>query len=177
MLRTPNPLLPQTGAGLTVPRRVGVRLAWAAALLCLGTAWAGPAQAQLIIGKDTTISEGFRAERGLVVEAGATLAFDPHRSVTVESVGNVVVYGTLRIAPALPDVRHTLRILGADEAAFVGGHVHGPLETDRGVWVLGGGAARRPRHAEDAVGAAPYGRGGVAPRRRHPHRAAHAGRV
>ena len=139
MLRTPNPLLPQTGAGLTVPRRVGVRLAWAAALLCLGTAWAGPAQAQLIIGKDTTISEGFRAERGLVVEAGATLSFDPHRSVTVESVGNVVVYGTLRIAPASPDVRHTLRILGADEAAFVGGHVHGPLETDRGLWVLGGG--------------------------------------
>ena len=141
MTPLPSSRLAQTHPSATSVRRAAASRAWTVLLLglVLGTVGASPAQAQLVIRKDTTISQSFRAEGGLVVEAGATLTFDPHRSVTVESVGNVVVYGTLRIAPASADVRDTLRIVGADEAGFVGGHTNQPLETDRGLWVLGGG--------------------------------------
>lgn len=136
------PRTPQAGTGHASPQRTGARLVGRAALLlCLGLGALVPhaAQAQLIIREDTVISQSFRAEGGLIIEEGATLAFDPHRSVTVESVGNVVVYGTLQITPASPLVRDTLRIVGADETGFVGGHTDRPLETDRGLWVLGGG--------------------------------------
>ena len=140
MTRFPHPPF-QAEADQKPYQRRGVRLARAVLLfgLWLGTLYPSPTQAQLVIRKDTTISQNFRAEGGLVVEAGATLTFDPRRSVTVESAGNVVIYGTLRMAPASPDVRNTLRILGADEATFVGGHTDRPLTTDRGLWVLGGG--------------------------------------
>lgn len=71
----------------------------------------------------------------LTVPAGQVWCFDPATTTTVESLGNVIVRGTLRIRPANASVTHTLRFIGADERRFVGGGTD-PLETDDGLWVV-----------------------------------------
>ncbi len=74
----------------------------------------------------------------LTVPAGELWCFDPNVSTTVEVTGNVVVRGTLLIAPADPSVTHTLRFTGANEQAFVGGGDQ-VLPTDVGLWIMGAG--------------------------------------
>lgn len=80
-----------------------------------------------------------------VKEAGA-LAFAADRSVTVESSGNVVVAGALRMRPASPASVHTLRFVGIDERRFKGGGME-VLDSDVGLWIVGTGTL-------DAVGSA-----------------------
>jgi hypothetical protein len=81
---------------------------------------------------------------GFVVPFGEVWDFDPDVSTTVEVGKNVVVAGTLQMRPANPGVVHTLRFVGVDEEAFVGGGMV-PLDTDVGLWVIGAGVL-------DAVG-------------------------
>jgi hypothetical protein len=75
---------------------------------------------------------------GVEVAAESTLAFDPGRSATLESSGNVVVQGALAMKPADASIRHLLRFVGVDEAAFKGGGMQ-PVDTDTGLWVMGSG--------------------------------------
>lgn len=72
---------------------------------------------------------------GVVVKPGATLIFDPRRSRTLASTGNVVVEGGLVMRPARASVRHSLTFLGVDEERFVGGG-HEVLKSDVGLWVM-----------------------------------------
>lgn len=78
----------------------------------------------------------------ITIDEGATLRFDPTKNLTLSSVKNVVVRGTLEMLPPA-GVTHTLRITGADETAFVGSTTPvvpiSPVATDIGLWVLGGG--------------------------------------
>jgi hypothetical protein len=76
---------------------------------------------------------------GLLVEAGATLAFDPDAAASLECTGNVVVEGTLRMRPARADVAHALRFRDVDESRFTGGGMD-PVAGDVGLWVVGDGA-------------------------------------
>lgn len=76
---------------------------------------------------------------GIKVLPAGDLVFDPGASRRIESTGNVVVEGRLRMRPAAPQVRHLVRFLDVDEDAFVGGHSHAPLATDIGLWVTGPG--------------------------------------
>jgi hypothetical protein len=75
--------------------------------------------------------------QSLTVTAGQTLRFDPNVNTTVEISGNLVVHGTLEMKPQ-PGVTHTLRFVGVNESAFIGGGME-VLETDRGLWVMGSG--------------------------------------
>jgi hypothetical protein len=75
--------------------------------------------------------------QSLTVAAGQILRFDPNTNTTVEISGNLVVHGTLEMKPQ-PGVTHTLRFVGVDESAFVGGGME-VLESDRGLWVMGSG--------------------------------------
>jgi hypothetical protein len=82
---------------------------------------------------------------GFVVPFGEVWDFDPDVSTTVEVGANVVVAGTLQMRPANPGVVHTLRFVGVDESAMIGGGME-PLETDVGLWIVGAGVV-------DAAGA------------------------
>ena len=73
----------------------------------------------------------------ITVEAGDVLRFDPAHDTTMEISGNLVVEGTLEMKPE-PGISHTLRFVGVDESAFVGGGME-VLESDRGLWVVGSG--------------------------------------
>lgn len=83
---------------------------------------------------------------GVIVGPKGELRFDPTRSPTLKSRGNVVVSGRLTMRPSSPAIAHTLQILDANEAAFRGGG-GAPLSTDVGLWVVDEGVL-------DAVGAA-----------------------
>ncbi|HKE74822.1 MAG TPA: hypothetical protein VKB57_14470 [Acidimicrobiales bacterium] len=76
---------------------------------------------------------------GVRVAPRGDLVFDPAASRRLDSTGNVVVEGRLRMRPAAPQVRHGVRFLDVDESRFVGGHSHTPLATDVGLWVTGAG--------------------------------------
>lgn len=71
----------------------------------------------------------------LTIAAGADLTFDPSKSVTLQSRGNVIVDGALHIRPASASVVHTVRFLDVNEAAFVGGPTHVPIASDVGLWM------------------------------------------
>ena len=86
---------------------------------------------------------------GVVIAPSGSLIFDPARSRTVTSKGNVIVRGKLSLRPAKATVLHRLLITGADEAAFKGGHAT-PSNSDIGVWVVSNGVL-------DAIGAAKRG--------------------
>lgn len=66
---------------------------------------------------------------GFIVPAGEVWKIDGE----VESSGNVIVEGTLVMRDG-----DTLRFVGIDESEFVGGGMV-PLDSDVGLWVLGGG--------------------------------------
>jgi hypothetical protein len=75
---------------------------------------------------------------GVLVGPGASLVFDPASSAALESTKNLVIEGTLRMRPIGPHVIHTIRFVGVNEAAFVGGGMN-PVATDVGLWVMGAG--------------------------------------
>ncbi len=71
----------------------------------------------------------------LTVNAGGQLIFDPNKSATLESQGNVVVHGTLSMKPTSATSIHILRFTGANENSFEGGGMDvKPLDT--GLWVM-----------------------------------------
>lgn len=86
-------------------------------------------------GVDRILSGSVSFPDGVEIPAGEVWAFDPTSTTTVEAAGNVVVRGTLVMHPADRTVEHTLRFVGIDEQAFVGGGME-PLETDVGLWVV-----------------------------------------
>jgi hypothetical protein len=103
----------------------------------------------LIVDTDTILSASQTVE-GIHIRAGATLTFDPEQTIVVESRGNVVVEGILRMRPRKAATVHTLRLAGTREADFVGGHTHIPLESDRGVWIFGEGQLDLQGHSKTA---------------------------
>ena len=76
-------------------------------------------------------------EDGDVVQVGRIVMDRQRHEVTVD--------GALRMRPASADVEHRLVFTGVDESIYVGGgmtadgHLHEPIETDVGLWVLGDG--------------------------------------
>lgn len=82
----------------------------------------------------------------LDIRAGDTVCFDPNVTTTLQSSGNIVVRGTLRMRPASAAVVHAIRFINIDESRFVGGGMD-PVDTDVGLWVMSGGLL-------DAVGTA-----------------------
>jgi hypothetical protein len=75
---------------------------------------------------------------GVAVMPGGQLVFDPNASRRLESAGNVVVQGLLRMRPSSPAVSHRLVLAGARERRFKGGGMD-VLTGDTGLWVMGAG--------------------------------------
>jgi hypothetical protein len=75
---------------------------------------------------------------GVIIDPGAFLVFRTSASATLESSGNVLVRGEMEMKPSSSAIVHTLRFIGVDMAAFVGGGMD-PLPTDVGLWVMDGG--------------------------------------
>lgn len=88
-------------------------------------------QRRILLDRDVRVA-------GVVVRPGAMLIFDPNRSRTLSSTGNVVVRGTLRMAPRYRKVVHRLRFVGIREGRFRGGGMD-VLASDVGLWVMGRG--------------------------------------
>lgn len=88
---------------------------------------------------------------GFVVPAGDTWVFDPNVDTKVTVSGNVIVEGTLEMAPASGDVEHLLVFEGVDDSAFVGGGM-GPVDSDVGLWVVGDGQLMIEGEAKPAWG-------------------------
>lgn len=87
--------------------------------------------------RDRVVVTGDVTVGGIVVERAGSLVFAPGRSVTLRSRGNVVVRGTLEMAPRDRSIRHRLVFDGIDESAMVGGTPIRP--SDVGLWVRGSG--------------------------------------
>jgi hypothetical protein len=83
--------------------------------------------------------------KGVLIQAGGQLVFDPATTHTLTSTANVVVQGTLRMRPSSAGVQHLLVFAGVNEARFVGGPSHAVVDSDVGLWITGAGVL-------DAVG-------------------------
>lgn len=86
---------------------------------------------QVLLDVDTRVA-------GVVIEADGSLAFDPSKSRTLESAGNVVVRGRLTAHPSTHSVVHRLRFIEIDEHDYRGAAAK-TIDSDVGLWVLGGG--------------------------------------
>lgn len=75
---------------------------------------------------------------GLNINAGALLKFDSLKSTTLRSSKNIVVNGTLEMAPTNATVNHFIQFINIDQTKFIGGG-HMVLDTDIGLWVMGNG--------------------------------------
>lgn len=91
--------------------------------------------ADRVLSGNESFPDGFKVPHGEVWE------FDPSSNTTVESGGNVVVRGVLRMKPASDSVVHKLRFVGVDEGDFQGGGMT-VKESDVGLWVMGFGRLR-----------------------------------
>jgi hypothetical protein len=69
--------------------------------------------------------------------AGA-LTFDATSSVSLLTDRNVVVTGSLTMAPASATTEHRLRFVDVDDTKFIG-NTMGPVDGDVGLWVMGAG--------------------------------------
>lgn len=96
----------------------------------------GPGDVATVVG--SVVIDADVQVAGVVVTPGSELVFDSARSATLESTGNVVVRGALRMHPLSSAVTHRVRFTGVNEAAFVGGGMD-PVATDVGLWVVDGG--------------------------------------
>jgi hypothetical protein len=75
---------------------------------------------------------------GFTVPAGKVWEWAPGTTTTVETRGNIIVNGVLRMRPANAGVVHTLKFVGVNESAMVGGGM-GVVASDVGLWVVGSG--------------------------------------
>jgi hypothetical protein len=148
-----------------IPRRDFLRLSALASMtpfFCrLAPATSGPGRIAIRASRGTPgsvrVLSGHVSLHSLTVDAGSTVQFDPNRTTTVELSGNAILYGLLQMRPARPEVIHTLRFVGVDESKFVGGGTV-PLDTDVGLWVMGGGELDlmgTPRQAWNRTGTSP----------------------
>lgn len=124
-----------------VKRRVHPALLWLLTGFFIGTSLGG---ALLYNGlfrvqaADNVLSGNQSFPSGFIVPEGQIWEFDPNQSTTVETSGNVIVRGVLRMRPANSSVVHTLRFTNVDELKFVGGGLD-PIDSDVGLWVMGNG--------------------------------------
>lgn len=101
-----------------------------------------------VVSKPTLLDVNARVA-GVVVRAGGRLIFQPRRSRTLRSSGNVVVKGKLVMHPDSRKVSHRLVFVDVDESRFVGGGME-VLGSDVGLWVMNSGvvdlvgSVRRP---------------------------------
>lgn len=128
-------MLPSRPAA-TAPRSL-LALLIAVAMALSAVAGAPPADATTV--PDRVLSGDVDLPDGFIVPPGETWAFDPDTTTTVTVRGNVVVHGRFEMQPSSGDVVHTLHFAGIDESRIVGKHVHHPVDTDVGVWVVPGG--------------------------------------
>ncbi len=75
---------------------------------------------------------------GVLITIGGTLTFDPTKNTLLQSSKNFIVEGILRMKSANATITQTLRFINIDETKFVGGGMN-VLDTDIGLWVMGGG--------------------------------------
>lgn len=99
-------------------------------------AWGGsvPAPGSRVTVRDAVLLDTDAEVAELVIEGGGALRFPPSRSVTLTSRGNVVLHGTLTLAPDRPDAVHRLLFEGVDERRFRGTSME-PSAADAGLWV------------------------------------------
>ncbi len=76
--------------------------------------------------------------KGCTIPAGEVWQFNPGKSQSITSTGNIVVRGTLRMRPSSAKVVHTLTFKGIDESELVGGGSK-VIASDVGLWVMGSG--------------------------------------
>lgn len=94
-----------------------------------------------------------------VIPPGEVWELDPSQDCHLEvTAGSLIVRGVLRSRPAHAGITHLVQFTGVDESLFVGGGMV-PLESDRGLWVIGDGkldlhgAPRTPwRRATESLG-------------------------
>jgi hypothetical protein len=75
---------------------------------------------------------------GLQIAASASLVFDPSKNTVLESSGNIINEGLLKMNPSSQSIKHTLRFISVLENNFVGGGMD-VLPTDVGLWVMNNG--------------------------------------
>ena len=75
---------------------------------------------------------------GLNIGSSASLVFDPLKNTVLESSGNIVNEGLLKMIPSSQSIIHTLRFIKVVESNFVGGGMD-VLSTDVGLWVMNNG--------------------------------------
>lgn len=132
--------------GLIVADAVGLRSLVAPLSATTGARWSDPnTWGGRVPGPDSIVTinkpvilDTATQVAGVIVEPGGELIFDPARSVTLSSTGNVIVRGMLRMRPAGTAV-HRITFLNVNEAAFVGGGMD-PVASDVGLWVVDTGS-------------------------------------
>ena len=75
---------------------------------------------------------------GVQIAASASLVFDPSKNTVLESSGNIINEGLLKMNPSSQSIKHTLRFTSVVENNFVGGGMD-VLTTDVGLWVMNNG--------------------------------------
>lgn len=97
----------------------------------------------VVIDTNTTVA-------GIHINSGSELTFDPTKSITLNSSGNIIARGTLQMRPQNTSVSHAIRFVEFNEADFVGGCLYTnypiagcsgmtPVASDVGLWVTGDG--------------------------------------
>ncbi|MGQ0668366.1 MAG: hypothetical protein ACT4PO_01605 [Actinomycetota bacterium] len=124
-------LIGVTGVGLALPEILPAASSMAATSVVPtpGSVWV--ISSPVTLDADATVA-------GVVVQPGGTLTFDPAKSVTLLSTGNVVVQGRLTMKPATAAAVHKILFPSVKESSFVGGGMV-PLDSDVGLWVTGSG--------------------------------------
>lgn len=124
--------------------------------------WGGrvPGQNDLVVISRKVVLDVNARVRGILIKRKGVLLFHPGRSVTLRSIGNVVVRGRLRIRPRQASIVHRLLFPEIDERRFVGGGME-VIPSDVGLWVTGKGVldiAGSPKLAwSRSAGAVPAG--------------------
>jgi len=92
----------------------------------------------VVIAHDVRLDRS-RSASGVIVNRGATLLFNPSRTVVLTSTGNVVIKGRLVAHPNGPSIRHQVLFAGVRESRFKGGGMR-VIRNDVGLWVMDQGA-------------------------------------
>jgi hypothetical protein len=90
-----------------------------------------------VISSDVILDTDARVA-GVEIRRGGALSYLAGRDATLESSGNVVVRGLLRMRPKSPSIVHRLIFVDVDESRFVGEGTK-VLDSDVGLWVMGRG--------------------------------------
>lgn len=134
-LVAPTPFLGKAGA-TTLTSRLGTTVRRWSDPATWGGRVPGPKDIAVIAGA-VRLDKSVRVA-GIRVKSGGLLTFHPRRSLWLQSIGNVIVWGKLQMRPANPGYTHQLTFLGANEGRFVGGGME-VLRSDVGLWVMNAG--------------------------------------